>query len=322
VSIAPGAPPGDYVFEIGVYRLDDLSGVEIVDGAGDRIGQSFPWFGVRVERNMASIGDESLRGPGGRIDKQVVLLGSGIGQSVAAAGSSVDLTLLWKADAPPGHRDVIIRLLGPSPGAAVERRFQPGNGRHPAERWIAGEVVRDQLRLQIPPTLASGDYRVWAGLATPGGETGGLEIATLRVESVARSFELPPIENQLEADFGDGMRLKGWSLAQPRPGVARLTLFWHPNATPSRDYRVFNHVIDRSGRIVTQRDGVPVAWTRPTTGWIAGEAIEDGYDLELLPTDEPTLRLRVGVYEPIAGTRQRLPNGEDHIEFVAALAGP
>ena len=70
-------------------------------------------------------------------------------------------------------------------------------------------------------------------------------------------------------------------------------------------YRVFVHLVDESGQIIAQSDGEPANWTRPTTGWAAGEYILDAHTLTL--PDGMTngrLALRVGLYDP--QTNQRL----------------
>ncbi|HEY3110996.1 MAG TPA: hypothetical protein VGL23_19720, partial [Chloroflexota bacterium] len=287
--------------------------LDLFDPAGTKIGQSLRWGEVEVVANPAARLDPALAGPALAVDDAVALLGSGLSVGEAAAGSQVELTLVWRAEAPPGPRELVLRLLGPDGAVAAEQRGPPLRGRYPPERWRAGELVRDQERLALPPTAPSGGYRVWAGLAAPGAEPRGAEIGALRVHAVPRRFDQAQVPHPLEVDFGDGVRLAGWDLARPEPGRARLTLYWRPSGTPVRDYRIFNHVLDAAGKILTQRDGVPVNWSRPTTGWVAGESIEDVYELDL-PPGAP-LRLRIGVYEPTGGQRLRTPGGDDHVDL-------
>jgi 4-amino-4-deoxy-L-arabinose transferase-like glycosyltransferase len=313
VPVAPGTPPGTYTLEVGAYRLDDLKGLEVVDASGTRIGQTLTWDGINVRANPEVLTDPALKGPTGPVDEGVALVGSGVSAGEAAAGSSLDLTLLFRTSAAPGPRDLVLRLVGPDGAPAAEQRGAPLGGRYPADRWTASELVRDQERLAIPPTLAAGTYGVWVGLARPGAEPAGVAIGQVKVSGVARRFELPPIEHPLERDFGDGVRLVGWALARSEPTKGKLTLYWRPSATPSRDYHVFNHVLDRSEKILTQRDGVPAAWGRPTAGWVANEVVEDSYDLDL-PAGAGPLKLRIGVYDPVSGKRL-LVGGDDHLDL-------
>jgi hypothetical protein len=69
-------------------------------------------------------------------------------------------------------------------------------------------------------------------------------------------------------------------------------------------YRVFIHLVDESGQIIAQTDGEPANWTRPTTGWVAGEYIVDMHQLDI-PAEilGETLSLRVGLYNAETGER-------------------
>jgi hypothetical protein len=63
-------------------------------------------------------------------------------------------------------------------------------------------------------------------------------------------------------------------------------------------------LVDENGQIIAQSDGEPANWSRPTTGWAAGEYILDPHSLTLpesLP-DGP-LTYRVGLYDPATGQR-------------------
>jgi hypothetical protein len=75
-------------------------------------------------------------------------------------------------------------------------------------------------------------------------------------------------------------------------------------------YRVFVHLVDEDGQIVTQSDGEPAGWSRPTTGWAVGEFVVDRHILRLpdglLMED---LVLRIGLYDVENG--QRLPVGQE-----------
>ena len=316
VPVPLSTPPGSYRLELGLYRLDALTGVEVRGADGRPIGQSAVLGQAQVGPTVGAAADPGLGGATGRIDRAVELVGSGISTGRVAAGSPVETTLLWRAEQAPGPRELVLRLLGPADAVAHEQRLPTGDGRYPAERWRDGELVRDQARLTVPPTLASGAYRFWAGLSPPGGEPSGLTIGQLEVTGVARAFERPPIAHRLDVAFGDGIRLAGYELQRPAPSRAELTLLWQAAATPSREYKVFNHVLDPTGEIVAQRDSAPADWTRPTTGWVAGEYVLDRHVLDL-PTDRGDLRLRIGLYDPTSGDRLRTADGRDYLDLGA-----
>lgn len=73
-----------------------------------------------------------------------------------APGSSLSVTLLWQASARTGDLRLEIGLDGAgAPLAAV-----PLGGSYPASRWEVGDAVRQVVRLELPPGLTPGSYRL------------------------------------------------------------------------------------------------------------------------------------------------------------------
>ena len=106
-----------------------------------------------------------------------------------------------------------------------------------------------------------------------------------------------------EAVFSDTVKLKGVWLA-PRHD-AQVVLVWQALVNqPPLDAKVFVHLIDHTGRIVAQQDGVPVKWTRPFRSWRQGEEVLDVYALPVPDgVNVNQLALRVGIYDPDTGAR-------------------
>jgi hypothetical protein len=113
------------------------------------------------------------------------------------------------------------------------------------------------------------------------------------------------------AVFANGLCLKGYrlgngdSLMTVEAGErVPLTLVWHAEHPPTKEYTVFTHLLDSDGRLWGQWDNPPVWGTYPTTEWAAGETVFDQY---LIPVDEDTppgeYHLVVGLYDPASGDR-------------------
>jgi lipoteichoic acid synthase len=119
----------------------------------------------------------------------------------------------------------------------------------------------------------------------------------------------PPIEHALEVNFGDLIRLLGYTLHTEKIKAGdnlQLTLYWQALAEMSTSYHVFTHLIDENDRLLGQKDGLPMSGTYPTTKWRAGEIIVDGYELLVPPDTLPGRYLiETGLYE--LSTGQRLP---------------
>jgi hypothetical protein len=129
---------------------------------------------------------------------------------------------------------------------------------------------------------------------------------------------VPPLQIRLQADLGKVATLRGANLEpvsavsatlQP-PATLTVTLAWQAQTEIDTSYRVFLHLLRPDGSLMVQSDSEPANWTRPTTGWAAGEVVLDERILEI-PSDATTGRYRLvtGFYHP--GTRERLalPDG-------------
>ena len=101
--------------------------------------------------------------------------------------------------------------------------------------------------------------------------------------------------------------LQGYNLEETAVGpgeTLHLELVWQALETAPQSYRVFVHLLDGDGNLVTQSDAVPDNWTRPTTGWVPGEYIRDRHTLAVPPDAPfPPYRLRLGWYDAATGTR-------------------
>jgi hypothetical protein len=136
-----------------------------------------------------------------------------------------------------------------------------------------------------------------------------------------RNFEIPAINHPIEANLENKVRLLGYDITLPAadpPGTFQLDpaackseactidieLYWQGISEMESLYRVFLHLVDDEGQIVTQRDGVPGRGKHPTTGWLPDEVITDPVEIALPAEIAPgQYALRVGMYLPPDGPR-------------------
>jgi hypothetical protein len=232
------------------------------------------------------------------------LLGTRLDRQEAAPGGVARVTALWQvAEAPVLTNTFSVQLLGD--GGVVLSQPVTLAPDYPLASWRSGDRLRSETILRLPADLESGAYAFqirWGDRQVSAG--------SLRVTAPERSFVLPQVNLALSEAFGDLATLLGvnWipepSLLSPSAPLD-LTLVWRAERETGTDYHVFVHLIDAGGRILTQSDGVPAEWTRPTTGWLPGEIILDRHSLTLPPEAEGSLWLRVGLYDAESG--QRLP---------------
>ena len=132
-----------------------------------------------------------------------------------------------------------------------------------------------------------------------------------------RTFDHPKMPHDLAVNYNDLVRLEGFSV-QPQPPIPgqdlQIELLWHPLTPILESFKVFVHLIDSGGKIWAQQDTLPGQGTLPTTAWMPGEYIRDGYTI-YVPEDIPLdgLELAIGLYRADTAERLGILNEEGQI---------
>lgn len=131
----------------------------------------------------------------------------------------------------------------------------------------------------------------------------------------------------LQADFGESLRLEGYSVTAAPPGepylpgldalpvgtTLRVELLWETLGSLNQNYTVFVHALDGNGRMLGQHDSWPADAHRPTSVLSVGERVRDVHYLTLSePVAREDIMLRVGLYAP-DGTHLPTADGSDFL---------
>jgi hypothetical protein len=312
LKLLDGTPPGEYRFRIGLVREDTGQTValhetgSLVVGTPAR-GDSF------LEEGMMAHDTASVQG--------LVLLSSRTDRREAAPGDPVRIALLWQVvdrSLAAQSGQVTVHLEGD--GEQPVTQSSPLAGAYPASRWQVGDRLRTEILLRLPAGVPGGSY-LWRASLAAGEEADPTWIlGSLGVNAPERRYTAPPLDVTLNARLGDVATLLGATLSPPDlvPGGAlAITLVWRAGHETETSYRVFLHLLGPQGEVVSQSDGEPAGWTRPTTGWLPGEVIIDERELAL-PVELPggDYVLAAGLYEPDSGLRLLLPGGANAVTIV------
>ena len=138
--------------------------------------------------------------------------------------------------------------------------------------WRVGEANRGHHQVIAPANLPAGRYdlaiRPLDASSQPLAGILPLDRA-MTVTSPQRVFQAPGFDFASDREWANGIVLYGFSLS----ANGGVELIWGSKRTLSESLRLFVHALDADGRIAAQWDGVPVDWTRPTTGWVEGEYV-------------------------------------------------
>lgn len=102
---------------------------------------------------------------------------------------------------------------------------------------------------------------------------------------------------KIEYPFDERLKLAGYTIEQATDALL-ITLTWQAMETTPVDYTAFIHLLDSSGKIITQIDRPPGGY--PTSDWRAGEIVTDQFLLEIPSDVNPgSYRLQTGFYDPV-----------------------
>lgn len=262
----------------------------------------------------------TVSGPQWTYGEAVRLLGASPDRPSVAPGEVLTVRVCWTALAPM-EKDytLFVQLVGREETRIGERHTYPGLGRFPTSLWPVGRAFCDDYRVRVAswapgPELYDGLIGLYE--ADPSARLPAIGEDGRRVEMpVAFRVRVAPEQplavtptHLLDYHLGDAIRLVGYDLTGgvEAGGTLTVTLYWRADGAPGGDYRVFVHLLDARGEMVTQHDGPP-RWGRyPTPAWQAGDVVPDEHVLAIPPSlPEGPFSLAVGMYRP--DTLERLP---------------
>lgn len=244
------------------------------------------------------------------------------------AGEELTVALRWRVTGPgaalPGRLSTF--------GVLVDHRGQPwGDEDHlhyPRSRWLVGERVVDWYRIPVDAAAPSGRYWVEAGVYRPEvlerltlddatGQPAGtaMRLGPLRLVGSESTRGAGGPERRVSATWAEGIALEGFDLAETLPGgPVALRLYWRADRRPGDSYTLFVHLVDQSGRVASQSDGLPRDGALPTHFWLPGEQVVEERLLEPAgPLSPGEYRVLVGWYRAETGQRLSLlgePSGD------------
>ncbi len=325
VTVLPGTPPGVYDIIVIAFDKETLQPLTFVDLATGAVVGPEATVGQMTVVNPAEVVVFTPQFPLAA-DLPAYdwhLAGYNQDRETAAPGEALLLTLFLGQPGQTPATELLLRLVSEDGATAVDWTLPVARADFPREAWAAGQQFRSQQLLTLPADLPGGAYRFELG--------DDLSLGTLAVVAPERLFEEPPLsvavdDGAFHLPDGDAVATLVGVLADETSvdplcltppdtiGPCTLSLVWRVEQTPETGYHVFVHVVDdqvvdETGTIVAQSDGVPGAWERPSTGWLPGEYIIDPHVLMLPETGGPW-RLRVGLYDPATGERLETAEGE------------
>ena len=300
--VPAGTPPGTYDLTLSVYQQPGdgpARPLDVLNADGQPQG---------VE---AVLGQVTVTRPPVPLDAGRLVMGSPRAQTVGASlrflgynvapgpwqpGDDIPVDLGWQVTATPDQELVAFVQLLDGRGQVAAAWEGPPLANLPSTVWQPGDLLHTPLDLRIPAAVATGQYRLIAGLfdrasgqrlPSAGQRTDYLNLTTVAVRARPHSLDPPQPSHPQTAQFGSSAHLLGYDLssADLQAGqVVTLTLHWQADEPWPRRAHVFVHLLDAAGNTVAWADSEPGGGRQPTTGWLPGEYLADAHPVQL-PAD-------------------------------------
>jgi len=318
LHLLDGTPPGNYAIRVSLVRRDTHQ--TVADHVVVQVDVTRPARGDRVLEPdldpVLSVGQAS---------QAIQLLAVGTDRDQAAPGDPMRVTLLWQVVDQPvlDSMDTVVLELVAMDERIAWSHSVPIAGQYPAALWQRGDRLRTEALFRLPVHLVDGRYTWRVVLDTGSAWT----VGTLDIRNPERLWEPPPLDIEIGTSFEDVAVLLGASIDPPGqtvqpPVELSVKLVWQSLAETDVSYRVFLHLTDEHGRVVSQSDGEPAAWRRPTTGWLPGEVVLDERQLHLPADSSPGIYvLSCGLYDVASGRRLISSEGADGVLIGSLVIG-
>jgi len=247
------------------------------------------------------------------------LIGFSLDRPSVSPGGWLNVTLCWTAVRPmTNNYTLFIHLLGRENLVVGARNTWPDLGRFPTSLWPVGRAFCDVTPVRVETWADAPElYAIEAGLYDAKTED-RLEAANESGEPVmpplvgrvrvapAQPLRVSP-QHAAQANFGSAVLIGFDAPEGAQPGDAvPLRLYWRAVSVLDQDNTVFVHLLDSSGKLITQADSQPRSGAYPTSAWAAGDVVPDDHTLNLPAHLAPgDYVIRVGLY--LAPNGPRLP---------------
>ena len=292
IWISEGTPPGMYKLQVSVYDATTHK----------MIGKPVVLQDIKVlpGRDPTPVVKADVI-----LNEHLKLLGSDKLPPTITQGHYLPITLYWEPLTSNISSVLCISLITRDffgrDRVITQTKRALGYGWYPEKEWKSHVYVKGMYSLKIPGRLSPGTYRV--SICLNGRIPKSYTVGRIKVLPIKRSFRALTPEHRINASLKGIGDLIGYNVKHKERKI-NVTLYWHATQAPTKDYTVFVHIVNSTGKLIAQKDNPPVQGTRPTSTWEKGEYIEDNYSIELTQRVPPgKYDINVGMYDPTTGRR-------------------
>ena len=167
VPIDPNATTGEYSIIAGIYDKQTLDRLEIQDLRGQPAGTQLFLGHIKVHGHPAAAPEPTVQLHLQTTDA-IQLVGYDLAPPRVRPGQPLSVTLHWSATGrPTSDYTVFVHLLDSRRQIVAQADSPPRAGQAPTSLWDAGDTMIDPHVIDLPGTMAPGQYQLELGLYRP-----------------------------------------------------------------------------------------------------------------------------------------------------------
>jgi len=307
LSIPPDLPPVTYTLQIVAYQADNG---QLLAPIGGNIDLSYNLAAVTLPPQPQPVQAVDLAIPTPLETTfanglQLVGVAPRSQAGTIRPGDTLPLSLWWRATQPlTTHIGFMLALSQPDePPIILAQQPQALMADFPTSAWVQSQIYRGNYQIRLPATVTSGNYTLALRLfdldtLQPLGEQ---LLTPMQVTARPHVFTAKPLAQLIERDFEHIIRLRGAEFALKTDALT-VKLQWQVLSEITHSYKMFLHLLNAQGQIITQLDTLPQQGAAPTTSWLPDEIITDELTMPI-PHLPDSYRLVVGWYDEKSGQR-------------------
>lgn len=307
IPIPQGTTPGNYALDVGLYRPQSGERISVINAMGNPEDAKAQLGAIAITRPATSPPwDNSAQ----RVTDELYFLG--LKEALPNTRTVGDeIIIRWRWGLRQSVEEIYLAQLlwlDATGKIVTESQSVPLALGYPTNRWRAGDQWLGHHRLYVPSQLKAGDYTLALQIVDAHEARIGepIIVGKMIVHTPPRTYRAPNPAVARGDKWENGIRLLGYDL-----NADTLSLYWQTSTALNESLRLFVHFVNADGHIISQTDGVPADWTRPTTGWDIGEIITT-YHPVVLPSGDYIIR--IGWYHPDTNKRIPLLTGGDMLD--------
>ena len=232
---------------------------------------------------------------GTKLEGRGTLYGYNLGDTELKSGDALTATLYWRNEGQQPADAFFVRVVDAADYPWVTAYAEPRAGFEEAARTRMG-IVESEASLPLPLGMPPGHYFLKMGFVTDNGETlvgrfelpdDGDDVLVSLPDTFPGVIEVA-VPNELDFASED-ISVLGYDLSPATIGPGEkgwLTLYWRADNDSPRDYVVGIRLLGVGGEEVAYWLGRPVYSGYATSEWIAGQVVQDPWELAV-PEDVP-----------------------------------